>query len=97
MQCLKTPLITISACESFTAFPTVLPDTALTLSVGYAGVVVETTGTTDANGNYPIVLGLFPAAMVNQWDRFTLTFTDPEGNPANIDGEGNSAFIIQPE
>lgn len=97
MQCQTIKTITVPACEPFTAFPTVLPNTALKLTVDYAGIVINTTGTTDASGNYPIVFGVFPAGMVNEYDRFTLTFTDLNGAPVDVDGEGNSVFIIQPE
>lgn len=96
MKCHKAPVITIPACEPFTGFRTDLPDTALKLTVAYAGLTIPTEGSTDSTGVFPITLGLFPSGMVNEYDRFTLTFTDPEGQFVDIDGNGNSTFIIQP-
>ena len=88
--------MTIPACEPFTAFQTVLPDTFLNLTVEYQGVKIHMAGMTYDTGIFPVQLGLFPDGMVNQWDRFRLTFTDAQGNPIGVDEEGNHTFIIAP-
>ena len=97
MQCQTVKLITIPACEPFTAFKTALPNTFLKLTVAYAGIEIRMEGTTFDTGIFPVQLGLFPSGMVNEYDRFTLTFTDADDKPIAVDAEGNSVFIIQPE
>lgn len=97
MQCQTVKLITIPACEPFAAFETVLPNTFLKLTVDYAGIEIKMEGNTYETGIYPVQLGLFPSGMVNQWDRFKLTFTDVNDNPVDADSEGNNVFILQPE
>lgn len=88
--------MTIPACDPFTAFQTILPNTFLKLTVVYHGVQIQLEGTTNSAGIFPVEFGLFPDGMVNKWDRFILIFTDAFDQQIAVDAEGNSIFIITP-
>lgn len=95
MDC-YTKHIEIPACEPFTAFSTILPNTPLVMSVKYQGERYTQASQTFDTGIFPIDPELLPPGMVNRWDTFTVQFADTNGNEIAVDGEGNSMFVMVP-